>query len=368
MKCSICGKELSKKDTKFRYDNGEWICQDCMRNKCSYCYECGSYHLRWNTCSCQINNYSGKRVLSYGTKPPLKFFSKKNRQLPRYYGMEFEMSNINPSLLKRIFAYQYAEGMMYNKADGSLHSGVEVVTQPMDREFMDDFITGLADGIDSIKENCSDTSRNAGIHIHINRNLPKEVEHKLHLLFNYCFDIRNIPYLALLVGRRKSLTTRNNNMGYCTCGMGNMKEQAGRHEAVNFKNESTIEFRMFKSTLDINQIKSYFDIVDLSIEFCCKTPISFVNINNFLLYIKKNSNNKVLLKKIKTIEKFRAVELSVVKNDLGVPLKFRTMTTEELKRAIIYHPFKDREKAKLLLKQQLIKDILELQKEVEQCV
>ena len=263
----------------------------------------------------------------------------------------------------------YAENYIYNKQDGSLNDGIEIVTQPMDREFMDKFLDMLGDKIDKIKEFSSgDTSRNAGIHIHTTRDkIPKDIQRKIHLLFNYCFDMENVKYLSFLVGRRKTIKAEHDNMGYCACGCGNMTRQAGRHEAVNFNNEDTIEFRMFKSTLNIEQIKSYFDIVDLSIEFCDKTPISYININNFLYYIKKNSNNKLLLKKIKSIEKDKAVELSIEKNEITTVNPFKDMDTDKLYRMYNACDFRNRRKVELVLKQKLIDDILKQQSEVVEC-
>jgi hypothetical protein len=68
--------------------------------------------------------------------------------------------------------------------------------------------------------------------------------------------------------------------------------------------KNTVEFRLFKTTTDINSIIMYIDFVNLAIEYCHSHGLKQINITSFISWIKDNSDNKILLKRIENFERY----------------------------------------------------------------
>ena len=73
--------------------------------------------------------------------------------------------------------------------------------------------------------------------------------------------------------------------------------------AINFKNESTVEFRLFGSTVLKEKLLGYIEFVNLALEFVNKNPIEKMKIINFLIYIKENAKTLYNRTRISKIEK-----------------------------------------------------------------
>ena len=73
------------------------------------------------------------------------------------------------------------------------------------------------------------------------------------------------------------------------------------HYSINLLNKNTIEFRIFKSTTDVETIYSYLEIVNTLISFVNTYGINDMSISNYIKYLESNTNNKILLSKINEI-------------------------------------------------------------------
>lgn len=314
--CSICGREIdgAKDYDYYVTDEGEIVGHFCCCQHIKRC-SCGRIIKKEKPrCDkCEKKIYTN-HINEYRTKPVGVF---RNYGLDttqpinhtRYYGLEIEYNNCNYSTVwingekKKL----YTDKWLYNKRDSSIGSGVEIVTSPMDKKSVNKLLDNMEDIFEYIKT-CSDHTENAGIHIHITRkSISIPDVYKIAMLLNNseCVDNYSKRLLYYLSGRLKvpNLDASFNDR-YCSIANNNNLNSmsTGHTVAFNTSNDNTLEFRIFKSTADVNVIKSYVELVNKIIEFCHTNGIRSITINNFMIWLKDNTKNKVILSRIKEFE------------------------------------------------------------------
>ena len=318
--CSECGEEFYFHDATLH--EGKLICEGCIKKLYSRCKECDAIIPKGQNYCDRCNDMIYKKATnSYSTKPNLNFKNYNthtNSNLNTiYYGMELEYNNVNSLMIRTILDDLYNNKFLYNKQDSSVSNGVELVTAPCDLKSIKKLLYNMEDGFDYIKYKHGH-DRNAGIHIHVSRNcLPPFSIYKLHKLLNlpnmYVEDDKRAIYF--LSGRLKSIDENvdENSFHYCKIGQANENEDnpiikyksarfnEDRHSAINLHNKDTIEFRIFKSTTDIETIYSYLEIVNTMIEFVNSYGIDDISISNYIKYLSSNTKNKIILSKIELI-------------------------------------------------------------------
>ena len=314
--CAECGAELSPSNT-IMLDTGEMICSNCLHSfgKFEHCGNCGRWFRRENGgCSrCRTTVYD-RVINSYSTKPTPIFHNKKGTGYNgnRFYGFEIELNNTTPSYAYYTLEDMYKDKRIYNKSDSSISGGVEIVTNPCDYTSAKKLLDDMGKLLSTLDSKLTDVG--AGIHIHVNRKSIDPIDiYKLFYLFDTKTANNRIENMFMyLVGRHKTSTVYSTvKDGYCRLGKGKVSELVynkvnnERHSAINLRNSETIEFRMFRSTNDIETIKGYLDFVNMSIDFCHNNPLNKISLNNLILYIKANTKSEVLLKRIKNFERYR---------------------------------------------------------------
>lgn len=314
--CSICGREINGREGFDYYvtDDGEIVGHFCC---CSILRRCGCGRLikkdkpRCNDCeeriySNHINGYCTKPV---GVFKNYKLDTTKPINHTRYYGIEMEYNNCDYHIVwdrgerKKL----YTDKWLYNKTDSSIRNGVEIVTSPMDRKSVNKLLDNMVNIFEYVKE-CSEHTNNAGIHIHVTRkSISIPDVYKIAMLLNNSeyVDEYSKRLLYYLSGRlpEPSLETT---FSYSYCSVANNDRlrsmSTGHNVAFNTYNHNTLEFRIFKSTADVEVIKSYVELVDKIIEFCHTHGIRSITINNFIMWLKDNTKNKIILNRIKEFE------------------------------------------------------------------
>lgn len=320
-KCKHCGKKGS-----ILTDTNEYVCSDCVMGFRYNTCDCGRVYLaeenkiRCDVCeevtySNTLNSYSTKPrpyfkywdseegVKSTYVKPPKR----------RYYGLELEYSYVSASGIHTRLKELYDNRFIYNKSDASLNSGVEIVTVPMDKKvFRNYFLEAFKDGLEYIKGSCYGNAvlDNAGLHIHVNKSsIPPMDRYKIHTLLNLSMgkDEENIIYY--LSGRQKSVNSSCDSHYFSagSCGSFKYNNNRMRHIALNTKNDNTFEFRIFKATTKAEVLLSYVELVDKLLEFVNTHGIVDMRITNFVLWLKDNTDNKVLLEKVDNIIKDKSI-------------------------------------------------------------
>lgn len=337
-KCKHCGSTENLIET----DTCEYVCSECYKIfnyahcSCGHAFMMEEGKDRCDICEQEIyeSNYN-----DYSTKPrtEFKFYNKgkvessyNNYPKRRYFGLEMEYSYIEPEEVRSTNSKLYNDRFLYNKRDSSLYGGgVEIVTAPMDiitiKKY---FIKEMESIFEFIKTNNeeNDTSYNAGVHIHVNKNsIPPMDLYKVHTLLNLrCTnDEKNIIYY--LCGRSNVYGDCDDH--YFKIGTSNSliyRNNTGRHIALNTKNSNTFEFRLFKSTYNSEELLSYIELVEKLLEFVNTHGMVDMRISNFILWLKDNTINEVLRGKIKNIfvrYKITSDKVAVHSKDLIIKLK-----------------------------------------------
>ena len=323
MKCSYCGNNVNANDVVVT-DFG-FICNDCLKaGSGTYhkCLACGTYTNNENMiCDNCTSGVYVKNINSYGTKPkPIFKNYKYNKDIPlgkRYYGLELEYSNTNSVKVKEKMFDLYKDKWLYNKSDGSLNNGVEIVTSPCDYKSIMCLLDKMKEPIKEIT-NKAKYKQNAGIHIHVSRkSIPSYNVYKLSYLLNNRQAKELSSIMFYLSGRNAKVS--DNYLGrYTKIGdTTKFKNDTDRYLALNLTNKHTIEFRIFKATNDMDKVKSYVNFVESMIKFVDITPFKDINLNNYLLYLVNNPFDRKINGRLLRILKYKKISLSKKENEFG---------------------------------------------------
>lgn len=312
MKCAECGREITRGG--YLTEEGKLICDNCA-GKHSQCSQCGRILSKGRSGLCIecTDSVFHKVINSYGTKVTSIYKNKIDKDVclnDRYFGMELEFSNITPASAKYVFADLYKERLIYNKSDSSLHGGgVEIVTVPCVAYKLKDIIKRM--DFKTLKELAyGSLGDSAGVHFHVSRNtISPIVNTKLSTLFNYSYNRKYKNLLYYLVGRLSSSNGLMDNAGSSDCyyavgtcsSMRYLPTTSGHGVAFNLGNTHTVEFRLFKSCNDAEQLLSYIEIVEKAIEFAETQPLNMMTIPNFIRYLDLTAKSSWLKDRLKTI-------------------------------------------------------------------
>lgn len=272
--CSECGAMFPRRTL-----NGTLVCDDCYANRFTQCNRCG----RTVTRSESINGYCERCALHHWITgyhrdtPPLDFFGDTHNDTVPYLGVELEVayggesdetvSQILPLINSRERLF------MYCSHDGSLEQGFENITQPATLEYhksIEDKYKAVFHKLRELDYLSHDTPC-CGMHVHFNRNFyPSEREESC--LGRLCFMFEHFWKELLLFSRRV-----NKKMRYCrriNMSVRDFIRRSNRSEnhdwhyyALNLANEDTVEFRIFRGTLNINTFIATLELVNNMVVF-----------------------------------------------------------------------------------------------------
>lgn len=282
--CDRCG-DLERRES-FSEVEGETWCEHCTERYASWCEECNEYH----TDACEHE----QGLLPYNYKPKPKFF-RVNERKSLCFGLEIEVEGEKPEIESEWF---------YCKSDGSLDSGFELVTHPLSyrwiRTHKNEFQKLL---IKLAKNGCrSYNTETCGIHIHVSKQYltTLQIAKIVRFFSNNTQQILTLSQRAKVnLDRWASLSTQNDEvLKYAKNGNGS------RYVAVNLQNYYTVEFRIFRGTLNPSSFFKNIEFIDSIIEFTSITgylkAAHWSQYANFLKSLNKNKYrnlNKFLIKK-----------------------------------------------------------------------
>lgn len=291
--CYFCGEPE-------HHDNGHWV--DCYvgshgrveeRFVCDYCYEGENDSVQsCDRCGCLVHedevyydeeeeeylcpvchgtNNSGRDLHSYHyTSEPgycMPFLGVEHRRLKPLLGTELEIenggqSNNNAKIIREAIGKEYVVCC----TDGSLYDGFEIISCPASLEHHMKTLK-WEEGIKKARElhYRSHDGGHCGLHVHIDReyfenDMREDVEAKFFIVlrnnlhwirqFSRRFDYR----YCVINGYEHNEDGTGDSLGAITYPPDkvwlNSKKQQGRHCALNFYNNNTIEIRIFRGTLN----------------------------------------------------------------------------------------------------------------------
>lgn len=272
--CNDCDRWLSSDDT-IGDGSGNDICPGCYENNYFTCDGCnetqhnGNYGEDGLCENCHDERKSSDHIHPYGYEPDLNFHGK-----GRHYGAELEtilktsssrsLDEVAEETLGKLNEGYDEEGFAYLKEDSSLDEGkggFEIVTHPatmpIQKQQWDKVLgANTPKGLVSHDTNC------CGLHFHVEKKDIGELSVAKIVSF---VNSENARDFVEAIARRKS--DRWAKLQPKKISEAN-KRNSSRYEAVNLQNPHTIEFRIFKGTLNKESFNRSLEFVDSVVEYC----------------------------------------------------------------------------------------------------
>ncbi|MCD8158152.1 MAG: amidoligase family protein [Clostridiales bacterium] len=319
--CSECGKSFEEDDLIF-FDSLPY-CKECFEEYTTVCDCCGErvhidftesdsentvccycaeqYYYRCAECDCLVSsdklyvdedgNYlccdcwerlEGNTSIHKYLYKPEPIFHKENKEKGnlRFFGVEIEtdrrssVSNETAEETAKILLAEAnnsgAEDKFYLKIDQSLKYGFELVSHPMTLAYhlnsmpWKTIMTSLLE-----KGYISNSSETCGLHIHVNKSsLGDTEEEQNEVISNILLFVENNWDKILKFSRRTEIQMNRWAARYGIKEHGRLKEIAkdknseNRYTCVNLQNRDTVEFRMFKGTLNYTVFAAALQLVN----------------------------------------------------------------------------------------------------------
>lgn len=300
-RCDDCGEYVSS-DYINTDGNGNCICDCCFENNYDRCRDCedivhneDAYYTEDGDCYCQdcsdehrsnIHPYSYKPTPIFHSMDYVGYTPKENTL---YLGVELE---IDEGDNKEEMVESIHEDMdwIYCKEDSSLDDGIELVTHPCTLDFH------LNNGYgEKFKELISNGWRGhdtttCGLHCHVNRDYLGETLSereltiaKIMLLMDRLWDnglvnfTRRTEYQLDRWAKRCYMEESGEDFHDFT--EEKLVEKIysfanqGRYYALNLRNSKTIEFRLFRSSLNITTFNATLQFVSNLVNYCKNTSL-----------------------------------------------------------------------------------------------
>lgn len=298
VKCDECGEYcLQLEATRTR--DGKILCEECLLNSYHFCGECeewvpeDEYNIHEDTCnSCYEERENGiDRILGYH-----EFSNWRERKAPgdKYqtllFGFELEVENnsydySNEYLAKKV-RREFGD-LVITAHDGSLDSGFEIISHPMNLNFIYSVKDTIKSALELLQKHTTSENGTCGFHIHINRrflgatkDIQNETIDKLYLIMETFkdelvkFSRRNANSLtrwsSFLLDKAESSEIKNK---LALKNIKDIKERNNgtRYMALNICNRKTVEFRLFRGTLDFTTFMAAFELIYNLVKFAKKS-------------------------------------------------------------------------------------------------
>ena len=274
--CDCCGKKITN---PIRVGDKKY-CRKCYNDMFVQCSRCGSNELRVNATETRDGGYLCKDCGKYHFitayhryYPKIKFFGNNHSNAVPYLGFELEVDEGGESdrnctkLMKDI--NKPDEIFAYCSHDGSLSDGFEIITQPASMEYHNSIKDVYAKSFSNLKKNgyMSHDTTTCGFHVHFNRSYYGENEKACirKLLFMTEKFWNELVLFARRPEHRMERYAKKIEPMEITDYM-RRADKSGSHEfhyyAINLANYDTIEFRMFRGSLNVNTVIATLQLVN----------------------------------------------------------------------------------------------------------
>ena len=287
--CYNCRSTVSNDDVYSHENSGDTYCFECYSGIYGSCDECNEeFHRDYlddGLCrECAVER-SGVHEARY--KPTPQFQGKG----PLYAGTEVEIECKDKSGDVDTVKESSLSETLYLKSDGSLQDGFEIVSHPMDREYITSHKGDFEELFGALVSNGArswDTDT-CGMHVHLSKNQFTTLH--IYKLLRFVYDNQS---LILRLSGRKSIEKLNewaNVADNGTAPLAIRKAKDGnnrRYEAINLQNRRTVEFRIFRGSLNPKRYFQNLDTVFALFYFTKNASLRALTEESFLAYVEKN--------------------------------------------------------------------------------
>lgn len=281
--CGICSFDeprfLTSQGIRMNDDTGKndalYVCQKCVRGL-RHCKNCGKYydHKEYEVCPCLVRmDFKG---LIKAFNADVLEYCQMDVHSNELFGVELEVGTLNKNrrmfseiassteeLIQNNAILVYDSSIDYiNKNDGveNAYKGFEVVTRPMAYKNIVRFLRHFCKSKHALLRSWEVGT--CGIHIHVSKACLSRIEiGKILLFVNNKGNRKFIKMIAKREDKRFAKFLTKTIMDY------RKNDHSCHYEAINTSKPHTIEFRIFRGTLNIPTIISYLQFVKSLIDF-----------------------------------------------------------------------------------------------------
>ena len=239
----------------------------------------------------------GVSIHSYSYKPNPIFFKNPKEKSKLFLGVELETEskgNCRQSCAEEI---DDISDLYYLKNDSSIDDGFEIVSHPFSPTWYFEHKSIFNDLLDTLRNNGfrSYNTSTCGIHIHITKSYLSGLDiAKLHLFF-----CENEEFIKTISQRNPNNLNQWGKIKKDKKAIYDQSKKKGgseRYTAINLQNHNTIEFRIFRGTLNENSYHKNIEFVIAICRFVKVTSLQQLTTNQFYNYVSKDKNYKNLTK------------------------------------------------------------------------
>ena len=299
-KCNDC-EELDHQDNRYSTDSDWIVCESCFNDHYSYCDDCGNMchtvDMYGDYCSdCDSNNDDGGCTCSdcsgtssggihpYGFRPKLIFHKRKREKNCLYLGIELEMESRKGDTQEQAESLKELdtdEKLFYLCRDATINQGFEIITHPATLAYhLNNFPWKRLCKLMVKMGARSHNTNTCGLHVHVNKDYFSQSD-----LVKLGLFIHSLEKPMSFLSRRKR--NRWGNFKDIRHGKDKIHKNGDRYEAINFQNPDTVEFRLYKGSLNYETVLA---TIDFTAAICC--------------FVKSVGPSKIVNKKAETWKDF----------------------------------------------------------------
>lgn len=265
--CSWCERYESRSYLNAN-DSGDYMCGTCADENYYYgCESCGVLTREGDYCeSCEDERHerdSNGLIEDYDYKPYPVFHGSDTTDGIPFLGIELEVSANRSLTACAEIAANRMGNLGYLKEDSSIDCGFEIVSHPMTHDYArNSFPWGM---LTDLQDQGADADDN-GIHVHISRKGFNDSEHVYRFMRLFYSNVAKCVKIA----RRPEYTHWCRFRDLDDSELRNLAtgdSYGDRYSAINMQNDHTIELRLFRGSLDKQEVMAAFDLAHASVEY-----------------------------------------------------------------------------------------------------
>lgn len=276
VRCATCGEVILRDYANYDEDRDDHFCNEHYHPQTRHLHGYG--HLQMS------REGNASRFLKMEGEVDTRLF----------YGVELEIDkgDSRDEVVDDLYEVSEGETLFMCKTDGSLDDGVEIVSNPMSFGYaMEKFPFEDISRIAKLNGFRSHDAGTCGLHIHVSREGLGDTELKQDLVTAKMMIIFDRYWQKMVRFSRRNgyqLDRWAQQSGVFYTGMENEPEEdiarkaktkvyeAGRYQAINLQNRHTVEFRLFRGTLNVDTILATIQLLDVMIDFAKRTSLKEV--------------------------------------------------------------------------------------------
>lgn len=306
-RCENCGDYVHNDDIHDSEDG--YICTYCRDNYYRMCDDCGGvfhedniYYDDDDNALCRdCYNSKTKHIHSYDYKPTPVFFGNDS---PLYMGVELEIDGggEDSENAEKLIELDN-DTHIYCKHDGSLHDGFEIVSHPCTLDYHEYSLSWRDILAQAVRMGyTSHDARTCGLHIHVSKKAlgfdDAEIEQTT---ANILYFVERYWNKLLIFSRRTEdqlnrWASRYGHEGKPLEILEKSKKEYARYRAINLLPYHTIEFRLFRGTLNPTTFYATLELVERLCAYCrscSEDKIMHDTWNDFLTTIDDDYENLI---------------------------------------------------------------------------